>query len=63
MVIDRQTLKAKWVLSGPFYQQHDPDFLPNGNIMLFDNRGGDPACGGSRILRDRACHAKGCLAV
>ena len=50
VVIDRQTLKAKWVLSGPFYQQHDPDFLPNGNIMLFDNRGGDPACGGSRIL-------------
>jgi hypothetical protein len=50
VVIDRASETAKWVLSGPFYQQHDPDFLPNGNIAVFDNRGGDPACGGSRIL-------------
>ena len=37
-------------LSGSFVQQHDPDFLPNGHIMVFDNLGGDPACGRTRIL-------------
>ena len=37
-------------MTGPFVRQHDPDFLPNGNLLVFDNRGGDPACGGSRIL-------------
>jgi hypothetical protein len=31
-------------------QQHDPDFLPNGHILLFDNLGGDPACGRSRVI-------------
>jgi hypothetical protein len=50
VVIDPGTGRAKWALSGPFAKQHDPDFLPNGHIMLFDNRGGDPACGGTRIL-------------
>jgi hypothetical protein len=49
-VIDPVRRVAKWVLNGPFVQQHDPDFLPNGHILLFDNRGGDPACGGTRIL-------------
>ena len=37
-------------MTGPFVRQHDPDFLPNGNLLVYDNRGGDPACGGSRIL-------------
>ena len=39
-------------MTGPFLGQHDPDFLPNGHLMVFDNRGtGDrPAFGGSRIL-------------
>lgn len=50
-VIDPVRKVAKWVLTGPFVRQHDPDFLPNGNIVLFDNRGGaDPACGHSRLL-------------
>lgn len=53
VVIDPATHKVKWSLTGPFAQQHDPDFLPNGHILLFDNLGGlaaDPACGRSRIL-------------
>lgn len=52
-VLDPRTRKIKWVLHGPFVQQHDPDFLPNGNIMLFDNLGGmngDRSCGRSRVL-------------
>ena len=52
-VLDPRTRKIKWALSGRFVQQHDPDFLPNGNIMLFDNLGGvndQEGCGRSRIL-------------
>lgn len=50
-VIDPRTERTKWALAGPFAKQHDADWLPNGNIMLFDNAGGaDPACGRSRVL-------------
>jgi len=49
-VIDPRTERTKWALTGPFAKQHDPDWLPNGHIMVFDNAGGDPACGASRIL-------------
>ena len=48
--IDPETRKARWAMAGPFRRQHDPDLLPNGHIMLFDNLGGDPACGRTRIL-------------
>ena len=37
-VIDRMTKKFKFALSGLTVRQHDPDILPNGNILLFDNR-------------------------
>jgi hypothetical protein len=39
-------------MTGPFLRQHDPDFLPNGNILVFDNRKGGPAreFGYSQIL-------------
>jgi hypothetical protein len=53
VVLDPRSRKIKWAMTGPFVQQHDPDFLPSGNIMVFDNLGllnGDPACGRSRIL-------------
>ena len=49
-VLDPRTGLAKRAIVGPFAKQHDGDWLPGGRIMLFDNRGGDPACGGSRIL-------------
>jgi Arylsulfotransferase (ASST) len=52
-VVDPRTKALKWSLTGSFVQQHDPDFLPNGHILLFDNLGGlngDPSCGRSRIL-------------
>ncbi|MFO1074465.1 MAG: arylsulfotransferase family protein [Geminicoccaceae bacterium] len=49
-VLDRQTKKLKRVINGPFVRQHDAEFLPNGHIMVYDNSGGDPACGGTRVL-------------
>jgi hypothetical protein len=50
VAIDPAAKAAKWSLVGPFRQQHDPDLLPGGRLMVFDNRGGDPACGRSRVL-------------
>ena len=49
-VLDPRTGRAKRAIMGPFAKQHDADWLPGGRIMLFDNRGGEAACGGSRIL-------------
>ena len=51
-VLDGQTLSVKWSMTGPFLRQHDPDFLPNGHILLFDNRkgGSEQVFGASRIL-------------
>src|SRR5215213_8196601 len=53
LVIDPTTLRIKWSQTGPFLRQHDPDFLPNGRISVFDNRSGgsEPAAfGTSRII-------------
>lgn len=53
MVIDSTTEKIKWSMTGPFIRQHDPDFLPNGRISIFDNRSDrahGQVLGGSRIL-------------
>ena len=49
-VLDPEQNRIKWTMHGSFVRQHDPDFLSNGNIMVYDNQGGDPACGGTRIL-------------
>jgi hypothetical protein len=37
-IIDRETKVVKWALSGPFLRQHDPDPLPDGTLVVFDNR-------------------------
>lgn len=52
IVVDGDTRKIKWTMTGPFFGQHDPDFAPNGRILLFDNRitGGSPQLGHSRVL-------------
>jgi hypothetical protein len=42
-VLDPLTRRVKWSMTGPFLRQHDPDFLPNGHIMVFDNRKGGQA--------------------
>jgi Arylsulfotransferase (ASST) len=53
MVIDPATEAVRWTQTGPWIRQHDPDFLPDGRIMIFDNRrdeSGKQVFGGSRIL-------------
>ena len=52
-VLDSENYSIKWSMNGPFLRQHDPDFLPSGNILLFDNRmdeKGEKDFGGSRII-------------
>ena len=39
-----------WVLRGPWLAQHDPDVLPGGRILLFDNQGNFEPDNRSRIL-------------
>lgn len=48
--LDARTRQMKWLLAGLFVRQHDPDMLPNGHLMVFDNLGGDEERGGSRVL-------------
>jgi hypothetical protein len=50
-VLDVEREEIVWALRGPWYGQHDPDILPNGNLLIFDNLGGfDRPDGRSRIL-------------
>lgn len=49
-IIDKKTNLVKWTLNGPFIRQHDPDLLPNGNILLFDNWGAPEEVGRSRVI-------------
>lgn len=54
LVVDPATRIVKWHASDPFVHQHDPDFIGNGWIGVFDNRedGTDRGTllGGSRVL-------------
>lgn len=52
-VLDMDAEKVVWATRGPWLGQHDPDVLPNGDILLFDNQGqlADPQAGQSRILQ------------
>jgi outer membrane protein assembly factor BamB len=46
--LDRQVFT--WALRGPWIGQHDPDLLPNGNMLLFDNFGHFGTGGISRVI-------------
>src|SRR5262249_59952779 len=46
-VLDPDSGKAVWAARGPWHAQHDPSFLDNGHLLLFDNLGSP---GGSRVL-------------
>lgn len=53
-VFDPASLDVKWHASAPLIQQHDPDFIGNGRIGIFDNNEDFTArgtmLGGSRIV-------------
>jgi outer membrane protein assembly factor BamB len=36
-VLDMETEKIAWARTGSFKLQHDPQILPNGNLLMFDN--------------------------
>jgi len=46
-IVDLDQEKVVWAYQGDFRQQHDPQLLPNGNVLFFDNLGRHPY---SRIL-------------
>jgi len=46
-VVDRESHATKWWSHGPWRRQHDPDFLPDGRISVFDN---DTGSGTSNIV-------------
>jgi hypothetical protein len=49
-IIDRDTRRVKWALTGAFLRQHDPDLLPDGSILVFDNRTDKSQFNGARHL-------------
>lgn len=38
-ILDIEKAEMVWLQQGDYKSQHDPKMLPNGNLMLFDNRG------------------------
>jgi hypothetical protein len=46
-VLDPDSGKVVWAARGPWHAQHDPSFLDNGHLLLFDNLGSPH---GSRVL-------------
>jgi outer membrane protein assembly factor BamB len=49
-VVDLDKERVVWATTGPWHRQHDPDFLSNGNMLIFDNRGHYGKGGKSRII-------------
>jgi hypothetical protein len=49
-IMNLKRKKIVWAGKGTWERQHDSDPLANGNIMLFDNRGGQGDGGKSRVL-------------
>lgn len=49
-VLDLEREEIVWALRGAWLSQHDPDIMPDGKIMLFDNLGHYTAGGQSRIM-------------
>jgi outer membrane protein assembly factor BamB len=51
MLIDHETGLIKRYVQGRTAGQHAAHFLRDGRVVAFDNQGGDPALGGTRIVR------------
>ncbi len=50
VLLDLETEEIVWAVRGPWNAQHDPDLLPNGNILIFDNLGHLGEGGASRVI-------------
>jgi hypothetical protein len=51
VAVDLQNETIDWATSGPWGLPHDPDPLPDGTILIFDNCFAQGAAHGSRVLR------------
>jgi hypothetical protein len=49
-ILDLADESFGWALRGSWVGQHDPDLLPNGNLLLFDNHGHYGEGGISRVI-------------
>jgi hypothetical protein len=49
-ILDPRTRRFKWMSAGTTVMQHSPVFYENG-VLVFDNRGGSLASGGSRLVQ------------
>lgn len=56
LVFRKSDLKVKWIKTGDFIRQHDPDFLDGNRILLFDN--GNTLTPSGRHSRIRVIDAK-----
>ncbi|HEX8523192.1 MAG TPA: arylsulfotransferase family protein [Tepidisphaeraceae bacterium] len=50
ILLDPAKRSVTWAMRGPWVRQHDPDLLPDGHLLLFDNLGNNVAGGPTRIL-------------
>lgn len=48
--LDIESGILEWALNGPWCFIHDPDFLPDGRLLIFDNYGDFDGAGYSRVL-------------
>ncbi|SPH24160.1 hypothetical protein DEA8626_03209 [Defluviimonas aquaemixtae] len=51
VLLDQDDGRIKHVLTGPMVAQHSPRFLPDGDVVVFDNLGGIDTKAGTRILK------------
>jgi len=49
-IMDLERPAIVWARRGEWHRQHDPDFLDNGHILMFDNMGDWDRGGRSRVL-------------
>jgi hypothetical protein len=49
-VLDVEREEVVWAMRGAWIGQHDPDILPNGNVLMFDNNGDFGDEGRSRVI-------------
>lgn len=55
-LVDVERERVVWALTGAWKSQHDPDILPNGNLLIFDNLGDYSPGGESRVIEVDPSH-------